>query len=118
MRLLSPMTPLTGCYPRWLLLPIWFLWVSLRLDWQDRTVGLGPDWTGLILVRSSLEFWDWTVVQSPKKLGLDRRAVRSIFSGPDCLQSPKKLGPDCVAVQSQFLRLNGPSLGEKDQTGL
>src|SRR5580692_3123527 len=90
----------------------------LALDWPDRTVGLGPDWTGLILVRSGLEFWDRTVVQSPKKLGPDRRAVRSIFSRPDCLQSPKKLGPDCVAVQSQFLRLNGPSLGEKDRTGL
>ena len=44
--------------------------------------------------------------------------VRSIFSRPDCLQSPKKLGPDCVAVRSQFLRLNGPSLGEKDWTEL
>jgi hypothetical protein len=81
-------------------------------------VGLGLDWTGLILVRSGLEFWDRTVVQSPKKLGPDRSAVRSIFSRPDCLQSPKKLGPDCVAVRSQFLRLNGPSLGEKDRTGL
>ena len=55
----------------------------------------GPDWTRLILVRSSLEFWDQTIVKSPKKLGLDY-----------------------VVVRSQFLRLNGPSLGEKDQIGL
>ena len=81
-------------------------------------MGLGPDWTGLILVRSGLEFWDRTVVQSPKKLGPDCRTVQSIFSRPDWLQSPKKLGLDCVAVWSQFLRLNGPSLREKDQTGL
>ena len=33
------------------------------LDWPDRTVGLGLDWTGLILVRFSLEFWDRTVSQ-------------------------------------------------------
>ena len=58
------------------------------------------------------------MVQSPKNLGPDRSAVRSIFSRPDWLQSPKKLGLDCVAVQSQFLRLNGPSLREKDRTGL
>ena len=81
-------------------------------------MGLGLDWTGLILVRPNLEFWDRTVVQSPKKLGPDRRVVQSIFSRPDWLQSPKKLGLDCVAVLSQFLRLNGPSLGEKDQTRL
>jgi hypothetical protein len=51
-------------------------------------------------------------------LGPDRRMVQSIFSRLDWLQSPKKLGLDCVAVWLQFLRLNGPSLGEKDRTGL
>ena len=35
------------------------------LDWPDRTVGLGPDQTGLILVRSSPKVKDRTVKQSP-----------------------------------------------------
>ena len=74
-------------------------------------MGLGPDQTGLICKQSGPEFWDRTEVWS-------HGPVRSIFSRPDYLQSPKKLGPDCVAVRSQFLRLNGPSLREKDRTGL
>ena len=35
------------------------------VDWPDRTVGLGPDRTGLILVRSSPKVKDRTVKQSP-----------------------------------------------------
>jgi hypothetical protein len=35
------------------------------LDWPDRTVGLGPDRTGLILVRSGPKVKDRTVKQSP-----------------------------------------------------
>jgi hypothetical protein len=34
------------------------------VDWLDRTVGLGPDRTGLILVRSGPKVKDWTVKQS------------------------------------------------------
>ena len=37
----------------------------IQVDWPDRTVGLGPDWTGLILVRSSPKVKDRTVKQSP-----------------------------------------------------
>ena len=36
-----------------------------RLDWPDRTVGLGPDRTGLILVRPGPKVKDRTVKQSP-----------------------------------------------------
>ena len=35
------------------------------LDWPDRTVGLGLDRTGLILVRSGPKVKDQTVKQSP-----------------------------------------------------
>src|SRR5580692_3938944 len=35
------------------------------VDWPDRTVGLGPDRTGLILVRSGPKVKDWTMKQSP-----------------------------------------------------
>ena len=35
------------------------------LDWPDRTVGLGPDRTGLILVRSGPKVKDRTMKQSP-----------------------------------------------------
>ena len=35
------------------------------LDWPDRTVGLGPDWTGLILVWSYPKVKDQTIKQSP-----------------------------------------------------
>jgi hypothetical protein len=38
---------------------------ELRLDWPDRIVGLGPDRTGLILVRSGPKVKDRTVKQSP-----------------------------------------------------
>jgi hypothetical protein len=38
---------------------------GLQLDWPDRTVGLGPDRTGLILVRSGPKVKDRTVKQSP-----------------------------------------------------
>jgi hypothetical protein len=36
-----------------------------QLDWPDRTVGLGPDRTGLILVQSGPKVKDRTVKQSP-----------------------------------------------------
>ena len=39
--------------------------VYLVIDWPDRTVGLGPDRTRLILVRSSPKVKDRTVKQSP-----------------------------------------------------
>ena len=35
------------------------------IDWPDRTVGLGPDRTGLILVQSGPKVKDRTVKQSP-----------------------------------------------------
>ena len=35
------------------------------IDWPDRTIGLGPDRTGLILVRSGPKVKDRTVKQSP-----------------------------------------------------
>ena len=67
-----------------LLFAIWSLYLLLGLKeggWVGNTGQLpsapgnttlaGPDWTGLILVRSGLKFWDQTVVQFPKKLGLD-----------------------------------------------
>ena len=38
---------------------------KLQIDWPDRTVGLGPDRTGLILVRSGPKVKDRTVKQSP-----------------------------------------------------
>ena len=37
----------------------------IQVDWPDRTVRLGPDRTGLILVRSSPKVKDRTVKQSP-----------------------------------------------------
>jgi hypothetical protein len=41
------------------------LHIVMTIDWPDRTVGLGPDRTGLILVRSSPKVKDRTVKQSP-----------------------------------------------------
>ena len=38
---------------------------KVKVDWPDRTVGLGPDRTGLILVRSGPKVKDRTVKQSP-----------------------------------------------------
>jgi hypothetical protein len=38
--------------------------LSLSLDWPDRTMGLGPDRTGLILVWSGPKVKDRTVKQS------------------------------------------------------
>ena len=39
--------------------------VESLVDWPDRTVGLGPDRTGLILVQSGPKVKDRTVKQSP-----------------------------------------------------
>jgi hypothetical protein len=36
----------------------------LLVDWPDQTVGLGPNWTGLILVQSGPKVKDRTVKQS------------------------------------------------------
>jgi hypothetical protein len=52
-----------------------FLVHCWTVDWLDQTVGPRPDWTGLISKQSSPNFWDWTVVRSPKNLGLDHRTV-------------------------------------------
>ena len=38
--------------------------IQVQLDWPDRTIGLGPDWTGLICKQSGPKFWDQTVVRS------------------------------------------------------
>jgi hypothetical protein len=39
--------------------------LSLSLDWPDWTMGLGPDWTGLLNQQSGPKIKDRTVKQSP-----------------------------------------------------
>ena len=39
--------------------------ICLKLDWLDQTVGLRPDWTGLLNQQSSPKIKDRTVKQSP-----------------------------------------------------
>jgi hypothetical protein len=54
---------------------------STQLDWPDWTVGLGPDRTGLILVRSGPKVKDRTVKQSPflVRTGPDRGQSKSYW---------------------------------------
>src|SRR5580692_114144 len=56
---------------------------SPEVDWPDRTIGLGPDRTGLICKQSGPKFWDWTVLRShgPVQSKLSYRPVYIFWTG-------------------------------------
>ena len=78
----------------------------LAIDWPDRTIGLGPDRTGLICKQSGPKFWDRTVVRShgPVQSKLSNGPVYIFWTGLFTVY--KKFGTGLLTVRSFILRLN------------
>src|SRR5580692_3928626 len=77
-----------------------------QVDWPDRTIGLGPDWTGLICKQSGPKFWDRTVVRShgPVQSKLSNCLVYIFWTGLFTVY--KKFGTGLLTVRSFISRLN------------
>jgi hypothetical protein len=82
------------------------IYSGYQLDWPDRTIGLGPDRTGLICKQSGPKFWDRTVVRShgPVQSKLSNGPVYIFWTGLFTVY--KKFGTGLLTVRSFISRLN------------